>query len=65
VKYLFKLYVWQPLATELVIEADSESAALHKVKNLKKEELEWHSNPLQTERATYEVYVESDKESSK
>ena len=37
----------------------------HPVKNLKKEELEWHSNPLQTERATYEVYVESDKESSK
>ena len=33
-KYLFRIYAWQPLFTEVVIAADSDSEALNKVKNL-------------------------------
>ena len=58
-KYLFKIWAWQPLFTEVVIEADSEEIALNKVKSLDNKTLSWVSDPMRKERTTYEVFVES------
>jgi len=63
-KYLFKIFAWQPLSTEVVVQADTEQKAIEKVKNLKSEDLEWHSHPLKKERVTYEVFIKSDKDST-
>ena len=60
-KYLFRIYAWQPLFTEVVIAADSDSEALNKVKNLDSNTLDWKNNPHRVERVTYEVFTQSDK----
>lgn len=63
-KYLFKIFAWQPLSTEVVVQADTEQEAIEKVKNLKSEDLEWRNHPLKKERVTYEVFIKSDKDST-
>jgi|TARA_R110002096_G_scaffold158339_1_gene323640 hypothetical protein len=63
-KYLFKIFAWQPLSTEVVVQADTEQEAIEKVKNLKSEDLEWKNHPLKKERVTYEVFIKSDKDST-
>ena len=63
-KYLFKIFAWQPLSTEVVVQADTEQEAIEKVKNLKSEELEWKNHSLRKERVTYEVFIKSDKDST-
>ena len=63
-KYLFKIFAWQPLSTEVVVQADTEEDAIEKVKNLKSEDLEWKNHPLKKERVTYEVFIKSDKDST-
>ena len=63
-KYLFKIFAWQPLSTEVVVQADTEQDAIEKVKNLKSEDLEWKNHPLKKERVTYEVFIKSDKDST-
>jgi len=63
-KYLFKIFAWQPLSTEVVVQADTEQEAVEKVKNLKSEELEWRDYALKKERVTYEVFIKSDKDST-
>ena len=63
-KYLFKIFAWQPLSTEVVVQADTEQEAIEKVKNLKSEDLEWRDHPLKKERVTYEVFIKSDKDST-
>ena len=63
-KYLFKIFAWQPLSTEVVVQADTEQEAIEKVKNLKSEELEWKNHALKKERVTYEVFIKSDKDST-
>ena len=63
-KYLFKIFAWQPLSTEVVVQADTEKKAIEKVKNLKSEDLEWKNHPLKKERVTYEVFIKSDKDST-
>ena len=51
-KYLFKIFAWQPLSTEVVVQADTQQEAIEKVKN----------HPLKKERVTYEVFIKSDKD---
>ena len=63
-KYLFKIFAWQPLSTEVIVDADTEQEAIEKVKNLKSEDLEWKNHPLKKERVTYEVFIKSDKDST-
>ena len=63
-KYLFKIFAWQPLSTEVVVQADTEQEAIEKVKNLKSEDVEWQSHALKKERVTYEVLIKSDKDST-
>ena len=63
-KYLFKIFAWQPLSTEVVVQADTEQEAIKKVKNLKSEDLEWRNHALKKERVTYEVFIKSDKDST-
>ena len=63
-KYLFKIFAWQPLSTEVVVQADTQQEAIEKVKNLKSEDLEWKNHPLKKERVTYEVFIKSDKDST-
>ncbi len=63
-KYLFKIFAWQPLSTEVVVQADTEQEAIEKVKNLKSEDLEWRDHPLKKERVTYEIFIKSDKDST-
>ena len=63
-KYLFKIFAWQPLSTEVVVQADTEQEAIEKVKNLKSEDLEWRNHPLKKERVTYEIFIKSDKDST-
>lgn len=64
-KFLVKVWVWRPLFSEVVIDADSDEEALKKIKNFKEDEIEWQSNPLKGDRVTYEVYTRSDKDSGK
>ena len=56
-KYLFKIFAWQPLSTEVVVQADTQQEAIEKV-----EDLEWKNHPLKKERVTYEVFIKSDKD---
>ena len=63
-KYLFKIFAWQPLSTEVVVQADTEQEAIEKVKNLNSEDVEWQSHALKKERVTYEVFIKSDKDST-
>ena len=56
-KYLFKIFAWQPLSTEVVVQADTQQEAIEKVKNLKSK-----NHPLKKERVTYEVFIKSDKD---
>ena len=51
-KYLFKIFAWQPLSTEVVVQADTEQEAIEKVKNLKSEDLEWRESSFK-ERESY------------
>jgi hypothetical protein len=64
-KYLFKIYAWQPVYTEVVTEAESEELALQKVKNLDSSKLDWKEHPLRVERVTYEVFTKSDQTTTK
>lgn len=59
-KYLIKLYVWQPLFTEVIIHADNDVEVMNKLKNLKHEELEWKEHPIRQERCTYEIFRKDD-----
>ena len=63
-KYLFKIYAFKPVYTQVIVDADTEQEAIEKVKNLKSKDLEWKNHPLKKERVTYEVFIKSDKDST-